>query len=67
MYEGSDLLTEYELADLLRVKVHVVRRLRKRGEPPEFLMVGNHIRYPRSALARFLAGEQRKKEGSPTP
>jgi excisionase family DNA binding protein len=56
MPDDSDLLTEYELADLLRVKVQVVRRLRMSGEPPSYLRVGKHVRYPRTAITQFLAG-----------
>ena len=50
MAEVPELLTEYEVAELLRVQVAVVRRLRKQGRPPPFVMVGNHARYPRSAI-----------------
>ena len=49
------VLTEYEVAELLRVQVAVVRRLRRQGRPPPFVMVGNHARYPRPAIRAFLA------------
>src|SRR6516164_2471623 len=54
MPEAPEVLTEYEVAELLRVQVSVVRRLRKQGRPPPFVMVGNHPRYPRSAIFAFL-------------
>jgi excisionase family DNA binding protein len=54
MPEVPEVFTEYEVAELLRVQVAVVRRLRKQGRPPPFVMVGNHARYPRSAIFAFL-------------
>jgi len=55
--EIPEILTEYEVADLLRVQVAVIRRLRKQGRPPPFVMVGNYARYPRPAIRAFLAVE----------
>jgi hypothetical protein len=58
MSDIPELLTEHELAELLRVRIAVVRRLRKLGRPPAFVMVGAHPRYTRSAVLEFLiAGE----------
>jgi excisionase family DNA binding protein len=53
--EIPEILTEYEVAELLRVQVAVIRRLRKQGRPPPFVMVGNHARYPRPAIRAYLA------------
>jgi hypothetical protein len=62
MQEVAEILTERELADLLRVRLSVLRLLRRRGLPPRYVMVGKHVRYSRSAIARFLAGLETDQE-----
>ena len=67
MQEAAEILTEGELADLLRVKLSVIRFLRRRGLPPRYVMVGKHVRYSRSAIARFIAGLEADQEKDKNP
>ena len=48
------LLTEVEVADLLRVSQRTVRRWRNEGTGPPALRVGRRIRYRRSAVEAWL-------------
>jgi excisionase family DNA binding protein len=48
------LLTEAEVADLLRVSQRTVRRWRNEGTGPPALRVGRRIRYRRSAVEAWL-------------
>jgi hypothetical protein len=48
-------LTEDELADLLHVPLHVLARMRRRGEGPTYVMCAGFIRYPAQSVRTFLA------------
>jgi phage terminase Nu1 subunit (DNA packaging protein) len=53
--EGDELLTEQELADLLKVSVRTVRRWRAEGTGPPVVWAGSHRpRYWRSQVIRWL-------------
>ena len=54
------LLTEQEVAKLLKVSVATIRRRRLFRQPPEFLKIGASVRYRREAIQRLIeAAEQR--------
>lgn len=55
-----DLMTEKEVADLLRVSVSTVRGWRRADEGPPWFRVGRVPRYQREEVIQFLE-EQRKK------
>ena len=48
------LLTEAEVAEMLRVSQRTVRRWRNEGSGPPALRVGRRIRYRRSAVEAWL-------------
>lgn len=66
-----DLLTTREVADILRVRIATLRQWRHRSQGPRWVKLVDEVRYPRSALADYLAGaavyhgDPRKKEGQP--
>jgi hypothetical protein len=71
MASGINLLeppfTPTELAEFLRVKVHVLDQLRERGEGPDYVLLRGsrgkgQVRYPREAVRRWL-----NPAGSPYP
>jgi predicted DNA-binding transcriptional regulator AlpA len=54
------LLTEQEVAKLLKVSVATIRRRRLFRQPPEYLKIGASVRYRREAIQRLIeAAEQR--------
>lgn len=54
------LLTEYQVAHLLKVSVATIRRRRLLRQPPDFVKIGASVRYRREAIERLIAsGEQR--------
>ena len=56
----ESLLTEQEVAKLLKVSVATIRRRRLFRQPPEFLKIGASVRYRREAIQRLIeAAEQR--------
>lgn len=57
------LLTEAEVADLLRVSQRTVRRWRNEGTGPPALRVGRRIRYRRSAVEAWLDRRDQAGEG----
>jgi excisionase family DNA binding protein len=57
------LLTEAEVADLLRVSPRTVRRWRNEGTGPPALRVGRRIRYRRSAVEAWLDRRDQAGEG----
>lgn len=50
----EDLLTEREAAEILRLKPTTLKKWRVKGRGPAFLRLGTAIRYPLSALQRFV-------------
>ena len=56
----ESLLTEQEVAKLLKVSVATIRRRRLFRQPPEYLKLGASVRYRREAIQRLIeAAEQR--------
>jgi len=56
----ESLLTEQEVAKLLKVSVATIRRRRLFRQPPEYLKIGASVRYRREAIQRLIeAAEQR--------
>ena len=49
-----ELLTPYEVSDVLKVHVKTLQTWRRRGQGPAWIAVGRHIRYPRTGLADYL-------------
>jgi excisionase family DNA binding protein len=61
---GDDvLLTESEVAGMLRVSPRTVRRWRNEGTGPPALRVGRRIRYRRSAVEAWLDRRDQADEG----
>jgi hypothetical protein len=47
------LLTEHEVARLLRISVATIRRRRLFRQPPEFVKIGASVRYTPEAVRRL--------------
>jgi len=55
-------LTELEVMEALSVSRNTVRALRVSGELPSF-NIGRTVRYPATAVVRFLANRSRRSPG----
>jgi hypothetical protein len=49
------VLTENQLADVLRIDLLTVKRMRRRGTGPAWVMCGGLVRYPVRCVREFLA------------
>ena len=56
------LLTEYQVAELLRVSVATIRRRRLFRQPPDFVKIGASVRYRREAIQRLIESGERHME-----
>ena len=56
------LLTEQEVAKLLKVSVATIRRRRLFRQPPEYLKIGASVRYRREAIQRLIDGAEQRTE-----
>ena len=54
--KATDLLTESEVAELLRVSTRTLQNWRVRGGGPTFLKVGSRVLYSSDGLVSFLQG-----------
>lgn len=48
------LYTREEVAEMLRLSVRTLDRLRKRGDGPPYIALGRHIRYEASLLDDWI-------------
>ncbi len=58
----SNLLTESEAAEFLRLTPRQVLRFAKRGELPSVILPGNEVRFDPAELSRWV--ESRKRPGT---
>ena len=56
------LLTEHEVAQLLKVSVATMRRRRLFRQPPEYLKIGASVRYRREAIQRLIEKAEQRPE-----
>jgi hypothetical protein len=56
--ERLKLLDEYEVAELLGVKVSIIRRRRSRRLPPDFVRIGHCVRYRPQDLRSYIESMQ---------
>jgi hypothetical protein len=59
----EDLLTELEVAKLLKVSVATIRRRRLFRQPPDFLKIGASVRYRREAIQRLIDSAEQRMGG----
>ena len=64
---GDVLLTEAEVAELLRVSERTVRRWRAEGTGPPAVRVGKAVRYRRRAVDEWLERPDRQVGPPPQP
>jgi hypothetical protein len=58
------LLTEHDVARVLKVSVATIRRRRLLRQPPDFVRIGASVRYKPEAVERLIqAGEYKTSEG----
>lgn len=50
----QELLTEQEVARLLKISVATIRRRRLFRQPPDFVKIGASVRYRREAVQRLI-------------
>ena len=55
---GLRLIDEYQLAELLGLRVTVVRRRRAKRLPPTFIRIGNAVRYRPQDIREFIENMQ---------
>jgi predicted DNA-binding transcriptional regulator AlpA len=56
------LLTEHQVAELLKVSVATIRRRRLFRLPPDFVKIGASVRYRREAIQRLIEGAEQRTE-----
>lgn len=59
----EDLLTEHEVAKLLKVSVATIRRRRLFRQPPDFVKIGASVRYRREAIQRLIESAEQRMGG----
>ena len=59
----ESLLTEQEVAKLLKVSVATVRRRRLFRQPPDFVKIGSSVRYRREAIQRLIESAEQRMGG----
>jgi predicted DNA-binding transcriptional regulator AlpA len=60
--ESTGLLTEHEVAALLKVSVATIRRRRLFRQPPDFVKLGASVRYRREAIQRLIDSAEQRME-----
>jgi predicted DNA-binding transcriptional regulator AlpA len=55
----ESLLTEREVAKLLKVSVATMRRRRLLGQPPEWVKIGSSVRYKPDSVHRLIESGKR--------
>jgi hypothetical protein len=56
------LLTEHQVAELLKVSVATIRRRRLFRQPPDFLKIGASVRYRGEAIQRLIESAEHHTE-----
>jgi len=59
IHTAGHLLTEVETARILSLKVATLRRWRWEGKEPEFLKIGNAVRYDPAVLDQYISASRR--------
>jgi predicted DNA-binding transcriptional regulator AlpA len=59
----ESLLTEHQVADLLKVSVATIRRRRLFRQPPDFVKIGASVRYRREAIQRLIDNAEQHMPG----
>lgn len=60
---ADDLLTEPELAEMLRITPRTQRLYRAEGDCPDYIKIGRKVLYRRSAVLDWLAARERPASG----
>lgn len=55
----QELLTEHEVAKLLKISLATIRRRRLFRQPPEFLKIGASVRYRPEAIQKLIESSSR--------
>ena len=63
MSEIDAVMTPAEVAEYLQVPEATVGKWRYIGAGPDYMHVGRHVRYRRSAVDRWLDSQKRAKTG----
>ena len=50
----EELMTEHDVAKLLKVSVATIRRRRLLRQPPDWIKIGASVRYKPTSIASFL-------------
>lgn len=56
------LLTEHQVAALLKVSVATIRRRRLFRQPPDFVKIGASVRYRPEAIQRLIESAEQRTE-----
>ena len=63
----SHLLTETETARILSLKVSTLRRWRWEGKEPNYLKIGNAVRYDPAVIDRYIDESRRSSTSDAGP
>lgn len=58
----ENLLTEHQVAEILKVSVSTIRRRRLFRQPPDFVKLGASVRYRREAISRLVRSSEQHME-----
>lgn len=58
----DSLLTEKEIAKILKVSVQLLRKMRANGTGPEHIKVGKCVRYPSDDVERYISSLRSSRE-----
>ncbi len=59
------LLTEHDVARILKVSVATIRRRRLVRQPPNWVKIGTSVRYTVASIANLIEGSGHKRESKP--
>lgn len=59
----QDLLTEHDVARMLRLSVSTVRRRRLLRQPPEWIKIGASVRYSPESVFRLIENSKQGEDG----
>jgi predicted DNA-binding transcriptional regulator AlpA len=62
----EELLTEHDVAQLLKVSVATIRRRRLFRQPPDFVKLGASVRYRREAIERLIESAEQHMGARPS-
>lgn len=57
----TEIMTEKEVAELLKIAASTLGEMRRTGKGPAFIKVGGSIRYRRATVEKWLRDQERRR------